>query len=376
MPQILNAAAAEYDRMQKEIFTLKKANDDCRKQLSAALYQNEAACYTVKRLMLENKKMKEQATRAEDLVNQMRQDQTQREQEMARDQARREDAIRQQAEAERQALEQQRQQQAREEQARLEEQARQEEQARHEAEETAKIEPEPARPQAKGVSESVIQSFEDKAEELISGRKGKKPPAEYPTKKDFMKFKQASQGTIDCAVISSQFDNNVMLFSTEDGKQILRAPEMDDQVIDHPGAASFVPESNMIFMQGDQPVVLNIQTNQKEYVVTSHKRVTCHSFHPIANYLVCGSDDGSWSLHDIEARQLLCQVDVGTPISSIEVHPDGLIFAMGLVDGRVVIYDLRDQKEAQVLGVSCNKPVQRLEFSNKGMYLAAAWQNH
>ena len=126
-------------------------------------------------------------------------------------------------------------QKAREEQARLEEQARQEELSRNEPQETAKIEPEIVRPKAKGVSEGIIQRFEDKAEELIAGRRGKKPPAEYPTKKDFVKFKAAQTDSIDCAVISSQFDNNVMMYSTEDGRQILRAPDQDDQVFSHPG---------------------------------------------------------------------------------------------------------------------------------------------
>lgn len=73
MPQILQSAANEYDRMQKEIFTLKAALVDCRKQLSTSLYQNEAACYTVKRLIQEKEKMKEQMTRSDDLVSQMRQ---------------------------------------------------------------------------------------------------------------------------------------------------------------------------------------------------------------------------------------------------------------------------------------------------------------
>ena len=106
-----------------------------------------------------------------------------------------------------------------------------------------------------------------------------------------------------------------------------------------------------------------------------HKRVTCHSFHPIPSYLVCGSDDGSWSLHDLASRELLVKVEVGTPISSIEIHPDGLIVAMGLVNGKVVIYDLRTQELAIELEAPAARPVSRIEFSNKGMYLAVSWQN-
>jgi len=58
MPQILKAAAEEYDRMQAELYSLKNHLLATRKELSQALYQHEAACYTVRRLMLENESLK------------------------------------------------------------------------------------------------------------------------------------------------------------------------------------------------------------------------------------------------------------------------------------------------------------------------------
>lgn len=63
------------------------------------------------------------------------------------------------------------------------------------------------------------------------------------------------------------------------------------------------------------------------------------------------------------------------PISQIQIHPDGLVLAVGLASGKVLIYDIRDLKAPTELEPPKEgNPVSKLAFSNKGVYLAATWE--
>ena len=62
--------------------------------------------------------------------------------------------------------------------------------------------------------------------------------------------------------------------------------------------------------------------------------------------MVVGSDDCSWSLHDIEKKLLLTKVATESPVTSIEFHPDGLVLGVGLANGKVLLYDIRTQEKA------------------------------
>ena len=66
-------------------------------------------------------------------------------------------------------------------------------------------------------------------------------------------------------------------------------------------------------------------------------------------------------------------------ISSLKLHPDGLILAIGLTNGKILIYDIRQmilsaELEAPVSSLtSSTTPVKNIEFSNKGINMAVSW---
>ena len=92
--------------------------------------------------------------------------------------------------------------------------------------------------------------------------------------------------------------------------------------------------------------------------------------------MAVGSLDRSWSLHNyIEGKVLLKQSEA-TQISSVEFHPDGLILAVGLVNGKILIYDIREMTVAQELEGPVAQAVTQMVFSNKGIFLAASWEGH
>ena len=61
-------------------------------------------------------------------------------------------------------------------------------------------------------------------------------------------------------------------------------------------------------------------------------------------------------------------------MSSIAIHPDGLILAVGLRSGQVQILDIRDMKVAHSLEAPSQTAVRQLDFSNKGIFLAVIWE--
>lgn len=57
---------------------------------------------------------------------------------------------------------------------------------------------------------------------------------------------------------------------------------------------------------------------------------------------MASSIDGSISLHDTQMKRVIAKFDVGDKVSAIELHPDGLVLGVGLTNGAIKIYDIRD----------------------------------
>lgn len=53
-------------------------------------------------------------------------------------------------------------------------------------------------------------------------------------------------------------------------------------------------------MSGRESGLINLNTGKMIYRVDCHNNVTAFTFHPIVEYIAVGSDDSSWSLHDIK----------------------------------------------------------------------------
>jgi len=88
------------------------------------------------------------------------------------------------------------------------------------------------------------------------------------------------------------------------------------------------------------------------------------------------STDGSWSLHDYTRGETLVHLRDQAKISALQFHPDGLIMAIGLTNGKILVYDIRDMQLAAELEAATSAPVNQLSFSNKGIFLVASWENH
>ena len=147
--------------------------------------------------------------------------------------------------------------------------------------------------------------------------------------------------------------------------------------------AKFAPKSDQIAIfafekTGSENAVApvwNLQSKKKIYEIRAHsEEITDVCFTPLEGFVAVCSMDKSWSLHDFMIGKQHLHLREQVKISSLQFHPDGLIMAVGLVNGKIQIYDVRDMVLAQELDGPTEAAVKNLVFSNKGIFLAASWE--
>ena len=109
--------------------------------------------------------------------------------------------------------------------------------------------------------------------------------------------------------------------------------------------------------------------------IRTHKgEVTGLAVHPSSAYMALGSLDRTWSLHDLNTfSQLFRSPEGEDPYTSLGVHPDGMLVAVGTPGGTIQVFDIRAGAVAASLTPEGAAPftVGTLAFSENGYHLAA-----
>lgn len=234
-----------------------------------------------------------------------------------------------------------------------------------------------------GINEALKAKF-DKVSDTLSAARGKRrPPADLESEETLSEFKQnpptkihtdeitslkLSQGKL---ALTGGKDYVAHLYDLE-AKNVVATFEHKKKVT----AVDFLKNSfNSITCSSDGIAqtwkVSPDYSTELVYTATNHKgSITACSAHPCDSYCVLFSRDGTWSLHDLVRPELVQAVNVQdlTPITSGEVHPDGLMIGTGLKDGKVIIWDIRSQRCSSELE-PCKSPIKRLCFSEKGYHM-------
>ncbi|KAJ2741948.1 hypothetical protein GGI20_004836 [Coemansia sp. BCRC 34301] len=115
----------------------------------------------------------------------------------------------------------------------------------------------------------------------------------------------------------------------------------------------------------------------KKAIVKHHSaEVVGLAVHPSAAYFASAAANGSWAVHSAESGAVVVSGSIEAPISQVAYHPDGVFLALATADGLAKIFDIKLQQVLATLDVAStadsddSKRVLRLHFSENGYYFA------
>lgn len=175
-------------------------------------------------------------------------------------------------------------------------------------------------------------------------------------------------------VLTGGADSNAMLFNLKTGKIL-------DTLKGHKKKLTSVKlhptEKVAVTTSADNTAI--IWTSQGGKFTATHKltnhtaEVSDCTLHPSGSYLITASLDKTWSFYDIATgvcRQQVRDAKITGGYTKVSFHPDGLILGAGTSDSIVRIFDVKAQKNvANFKGHTGN--VTGLSFSENGYYLAS-----
>ncbi|KAJ3160246.1 hypothetical protein HDU86_001084 [Geranomyces michiganensis] len=104
------------------------------------------------------------------------------------------------------------------------------------------------------------------------------------------------------------------------------------------------------------------------------KAISAIKVHPTHEHFVSASADASWAIHDLVTGQTLnrhIHTDTRTAFTSLDIHPDGMIFATGCSDTVVRLWDMKSQSSAtDFAGHMYGGSITGVSFSENGYHLA------
>jgi len=328
IPGLLAYFQNEWDEVMLETFTLKQHLDATRQELSYALYQHDAACRVIARLMRERDEAVSMLTALDGNGKNSRVMELENEEIVT----------------------------------------------------------------TKKLSSAVLAAIERKCQELSAGRraKGKQAVAEAASKEYLSNISvlashsphKSDKPGINCLAVKSGPDGDMYLTGGNDknvvisnlaGTTIATLSSHSKKVND----VAFHPDvnSNIIFTASADKTVKIWDANNNKYSVgktISHdSEVTSISVHPSGDFLISTSDSGSWNILDTAEGVSLVDVKAEQSITCGGIHPDGVIFTTGLSSGALKMWDIREQKQVGDL-IGHTKSISGISFSENGYSFASA----
>ncbi|TIC10775.1 WD40 repeat-like protein, partial [Wallemia mellicola] len=254
---------------------------------------------------------------------------------------------------------------------------------------------------ASGLPADVVSNIDSVAAVLTAERKKRKVP-EGAASKDTVKafnakdnlasFHSASPAGVNATALSN--DNNLLITGGNDKHVQIYDRQEQKTIATLKGHTKKINAlewrekeglKTLVVSAGDKRVRV-YSKEEKGWKMTGEFKnrtggeVTGMKVHPTKNYAISVGTNQSWSLHNLDTLETL--LDVSPPdgesgdfeYQSVDIHPDGVIFATGTQSGICRIWDLKTSKiAANFESPNSHGPIVSLSFSENGYYLAAAF---
>lgn len=252
----------------------------------------------------------------------------------------------------------------------------------------------------KGLGEDLITTLNAKNQELAAGRKGRKPSAGVVSKEYLSNItvqntitphKTDKQGVTCIAVheggdflLTGGADKTVVVTSKSSGLAVAKLSGHSKKITkvafasnsngnnDHSAASTTIQ-----FASASSDMSVKVWSNASSdtfselmTLIGHTNEVTDISMHPTGQHLLSVSLDGSWRFYDVsKEREIVC-VKADSEVYSGQLHPDGLIFATGSGSGALKLWDIREQKDVSSVQEHVGA-LKCLSFSENGYMLAS-----
>jgi pre-mRNA-processing factor 19 len=340
IPSMLQLFQNEWDAMMLETYTLKQHLETVRQELAHALYQHDAACRVIARLIKE------------------------------RDGARNALASLQ---------------------AQLPEAVRESVPSRREGREPG-VEAMEVDGGAIGLSDQIRDKLQQRSQLLSKERKKRQISPTLAKEEDIKEYKNVSAVSIHKAsapgvlcvdihptkqelVVTGGVDHTAIVFNRETEKMVATLSGHSKRVND----VVFHPTEDVLFTCSQDKTARVWRAAEGAYhaahVVKIHTdEVVGLTLHATGDYIATASQDKTWAFHDIHSGACLVRVadpNVKAGFQCVCFHPDGLILGTGTIDSLVRIWDIKSQANVATFEGHVGK-VFDIAFSENGYYLATA----
>lgn len=171
-------------------------------------------------------------------------------------------------------------------------------------------------------------------------------------------------------------DKNVVIFDRSASKIAHTLSAHSKRVND----VLFHPSKDVILSGSADKTAVVWSKNGKDYAashtVTAHSDdVTSVTLHATGDYWVSASLDKTWAFHDLTTATTLAQTNAEAGITCTQFHPDGLIIATGTQNSTVKIWDAKGLKNVATFEGHKGALVD-VAFSENGYYLATAAEDN
>jgi len=337
IPGLINIMQSEWDSLVAEMFTLKQHLDTTRKELSHALYQHDAACRVIARVVKERDEARQQVTQlAQEIQN-----------------------FRDKGFAESKNG-----------------------------------------TSAASLPEKIINDITNIGVELNTARKARKknpdPFPDYATNDMINNFKL--DGTFDAfgtakkkegitCLDNSPVDTHVVLGSHEGAikvfdrqkKKFSKAIEHHSGAVNDLSVSPFSTEGKITAISGgadSKAIVFSYEEKGGKastlYEIKDHKdAITGVSFHIVSPLVVVGSRSGHYTLHDYEQGKTIGHHDLAkAQISTLRIHPDAQFVALAQSNGIVKLWNITANEIIGEIDATAGGSIKQISFSENGYHFA------